>query len=66
MSIIEQIRALILPPSDLVIAARRLEEHKRKLLDAKESKNYADKMMLFYEKQIADLTEHLKQNKPDE
>ena len=65
MSIVELFRSVVYPPSDLVIAARRLEEHKRNLISAKEARSYADKMVLHHLEQIEQLTEHLQAERND-
>lgn len=59
MNFVNWIRALCAKPSDLVIAARDLEDHKRMLLEARKDMCWADKRVKFHEEQIASLKNYL-------
>lgn len=58
-----RLASLFSPPSDLVIAARDLEEHKRQLLEARKQCCWADKRVKFHQEQIAELSAYLKGNR---
>jgi hypothetical protein len=61
MNFINWLRALTAPPSALVIAARELEGHKRNLLNAQSSREYADGMCAYHMAAIDRLTNYLKE-----
>lgn len=61
MKFIEQIRSVFAPPSALVIAARELESHRRSLLNAQSSREYADGMCAYHMAAIDRLQNYLKE-----
>lgn len=58
---IEFLRSLWQPPSAIVIAAKELDEHKRQLLAAQSSREYADGMCSIHMAAIDRLTNYLKE-----
>lgn len=64
MKFLEWIRALVSPAPALVLAARDLEEHKRQLLNAQSSREYAESMCIYHEAAISRLTNYLREVEP--
>lgn len=61
MNIIKWLKELCAPPPALVVAARELEEHKRQLLNAQSSREYANSMCIYHEAAIDRLTNYLRE-----
>lgn len=57
--IAQYIRAVFTTPSAESIALRKLEESKRRLIEAEEGRDYAESMVLFHASRIEQLTEYL-------
>jgi prephenate dehydratase len=61
MNFINQIRTLWAPPTALAQAARELDEHKRQLLNAQSSAEYAQGMVAYHCAAIDRLSNYLKE-----
>lgn len=58
---IDWVRSLLAPPSATVLAARELDEHKRQLLAAQSSREYAEALCIRHTTAIDRLTNYLRE-----
>jgi hypothetical protein len=57
---LQYLKSLFATPSAEVIALRKLEEARRRLIEAEEGRDYAESMVLFHTSRIEQLTEYLR------